>query len=30
MDRANEKAGNEVPLEPYEYFNMIAGTSTGG
>ena len=30
MQSVNDKAHNDPPLKPYEYFDMIGGTSTGG
>ena len=30
MQLVNDKARNDPPLKPYEYFDMIGGTSTGG
>src|SRR5271170_5500434 len=30
MSTINEKAGNNPPLKPCDYFDMIGGTSTGG
>ena len=30
MKAVNQKAGNNPPLKPCEYFDIICGTSTGG